>query len=194
MSELLPQFATAPRVAEYIKEHTEPGERILVIGSEPEIYYFSERPACTRLVITYPLTGPYPYAEQLRNEFVNYFKDCRPRYIVYSLDDTSYTEFGQQALPFVNLVDSIVNSAYRLEGGVLDDQAKKGKVAAVRGNIVFIDVAGSQGVLPLQSFPKGSPATGSEVDVHVVGYDRDHGVLLLSRASPLYLILRRKDG
>src|SRR5262249_390637 len=62
---------------------------------------------------------------------------------------------------------------------------KKGKVLAIRGPDVFIDVPGgrSQGVLPLLQFEEGPPAIGSEVDVAIEGYDGANGLLLLSRVG-----------
>jgi small subunit ribosomal protein S1 len=64
-----------------------------------------------------------------------------------------------------------------------DKGAKKGKVLAVRGGDVFVDVPGgrSQGVLSLLQFPEGTPAAGSEVDVHIEGYDAANGLLVLTR-------------
>jgi small subunit ribosomal protein S1 len=61
--------------------------------------------------------------------------------------------------------------------------AKKGKVISVHGDDVFVSVPGgrSQGVLPLAQFPDGPPAPGTEVDVHIEGYDEANGLLLLSR-------------
>lgn len=60
---------------------------------------------------------------------------------------------------------------------------KKGKVYRIHGQDVFIDIPGgrSQGVLPLEQFPEGKPALGSEVEVHIEGFDRVNGVLLLTR-------------
>jgi ribosomal protein S1 len=60
---------------------------------------------------------------------------------------------------------------------------KKGKVISVHGGDVFVSVPGgrSQGVLPLTQFPDGPPAPGTEVDVHIEGYDEANGLLLLSR-------------
>jgi small subunit ribosomal protein S1 len=60
---------------------------------------------------------------------------------------------------------------------------KKGKVLSVHGPDVFIDVPGgrSQGVLPMDQFPDGAPAPGTEVEFHIEGYDRANGLLLLSR-------------
>jgi small subunit ribosomal protein S1 len=60
---------------------------------------------------------------------------------------------------------------------------KKGKVMSVHGPDVFIDIPGgrAQGVLPLLQFPEGPPAPGTEVEVHIEGYDNANGLLLLSR-------------
>jgi small subunit ribosomal protein S1 len=60
---------------------------------------------------------------------------------------------------------------------------KKGKVYRVHGADVFIDLPGgrSQGVLPILQFPDGPPAVGTEVDVHIEGFDNANGLLLLSR-------------
>jgi small subunit ribosomal protein S1 len=60
---------------------------------------------------------------------------------------------------------------------------KKGKVISVHGGDVFVEVPGgrSQGVLPLTQFPEGAPAAGTEVDVHIEGYDEANGLLLLTR-------------
>jgi small subunit ribosomal protein S1 len=60
---------------------------------------------------------------------------------------------------------------------------KKGKVFRIHGPDVFIEVPGgrTQGVLPLMQFPEGPPAIGTEVDIHIEGFDGANGVLLLSR-------------
>jgi small subunit ribosomal protein S1 len=60
---------------------------------------------------------------------------------------------------------------------------KKGKVLAVHGPDVFVDVPGgrSQGVLPITQFPEGAPKVGTEVEVHIEGYDAANGLLLLTR-------------
>lgn len=64
-----------------------------------------------------------------------------------------------------------------------DQGRKKARVMAVHGNDVFLDVPGgrTQGILPLTQFPEGAPVVGSEVEVHIEGYDADNGLLLLSR-------------
>src|SRR5262245_42020658 len=60
---------------------------------------------------------------------------------------------------------------------------KKGRVLRVRGHDVFVDVPGgrSPGVLSVQQFPEGVPPPGTEVEITIEGYDRDNGLLVLSR-------------
>jgi ribosomal protein S1 len=64
-----------------------------------------------------------------------------------------------------------------------ENPVKKGRVFRIHGQDVFIDLPGgrTQGVLPIMQFPDGVPALGTEVDVHVEGFDNANGVLLLSR-------------
>ncbi len=60
---------------------------------------------------------------------------------------------------------------------------QKGKVFRIHGPDVFIELPGgrTQGVMPLLMFPEGPPALGTEVEVHIEGFDSANGVLLLSR-------------
>jgi small subunit ribosomal protein S1 len=70
------------------------------------------------------------------------------------------------------------------KGEVAPDQGrKKAKVVAIHKADVFLQVPGgrSQGVLPMEQFPEGAPAIGTEVEVSIEGYDRENGLLLLSR-------------
>src|SRR5438094_2183233 len=64
-----------------------------------------------------------------------------------------------------------------------EGKRKKGRVLAIHGPDVFVDVPGgrSQGVLPASQFPDGPPAVGSEIEFHIEGYDNENGLLLLSR-------------
>jgi len=60
---------------------------------------------------------------------------------------------------------------------------QKGKVFRIHGPDVFVELPGgrTQGVMPMLMFPEGPPAIGTEVEVHIEGFDSANGVLLLSR-------------
>jgi ribosomal protein S1 len=65
-----------------------------------------------------------------------------------------------------------------------EDKKKKGRVVSLHADDVFMDVGGrSQGVLPLNQFPEGTPKIGDTFDVEIEGYDRANGLLLLTRTG-----------
>src|SRR5258708_17082963 len=53
-------FGQAPRTAEAIDAHTPENSRILVWGSEAEIYFLSRRLPASRFLFHYPFTGEAP--------------------------------------------------------------------------------------------------------------------------------------
>jgi len=67
---------------------------------------------------------------------------------------------------------------------------KKGRVVAIHGEDVFVDVPGgrAQGVMSLQQFEGKPPAIGSEVDVDIEGYDGANGLLLLTRRGAVQVV------
>jgi small subunit ribosomal protein S1 len=71
----------------------------------------------------------------------------------------------------------------RQPAGATEPAKKMARVIRVHGPDVFCDVPGgrSGGVLPLEQFPDGPPAVGTEVEVNIEGYDADNGLLVLSR-------------
>lgn len=64
-----------------------------------------------------------------------------------------------------------------------DQGRKKGKILAIHGPDVFIDVPGgrSQGVMALLQFGDEPPKVGDEVEFSIEGFDGANGILLLSR-------------
>lgn len=58
---------------------------------------------------------------------------------------------------------------------------RQGKVVAVRGKSVFVDLAAkSEGVLPVEQFQGNTPAVGDMIDVIVDHFDTAEGLLILS--------------
>jgi small subunit ribosomal protein S1 len=67
---------------------------------------------------------------------------------------------------------------------------KKGKVVAIHGEDVFVDVPGgrSQGVIGLAQFEGKPPAIGDTVEVDIEGYDRANGLLLLTKLGAVQVV------
>src|SRR6267142_123163 len=75
-------FPEALEVARYIRERSAPADRIAVLGSEPEIYFYSGRRAATGYLHTYPLMEAQPYAARMQREMVGQIERARPAFLV----------------------------------------------------------------------------------------------------------------
>lgn len=76
-------FAESVTVTQFLKEHTSPSDKIAVIGSEPQIYFYSQRRAATGYLYHYPLIERQPYAEKMRNEMIRQVEAASPRFLIY---------------------------------------------------------------------------------------------------------------
>ena len=70
------------RVAEYVRDHTEAGDTIAVLGSEPQIYFYSKRHSATGYIYTYALMEPKSYARQMQEEMIRQIESARPKYLI----------------------------------------------------------------------------------------------------------------
>ena len=59
-------FPETVRVGQFLKEVSAADDRIAVMASEPEIYFYADRLSATGYVYMYPLTGSQPYAAAMR--------------------------------------------------------------------------------------------------------------------------------
>ena len=77
-------FLEAPEIGRYLAAHTKAGDRIAVLGSEPQIYFYANRPSATGYIYTYPLMEPQPYARRMASELRQEVEDAKPAYVVLS--------------------------------------------------------------------------------------------------------------
>jgi len=75
-------FTESLRIAEYVREHTRPVDTIAVLGSEPQIYFYSQRRSATGYIYAYGLMEPQKYARQMQEEMMGEIERARPMYLV----------------------------------------------------------------------------------------------------------------
>jgi 4-amino-4-deoxy-L-arabinose transferase-like glycosyltransferase len=83
-------FIDARQVAEFIRDNTAADDRIAVLGSEPEIYFYADRRAATGYVYAYALMEPQPYAAHMQDEMIREVETAHPKYVVAVLDQFSW--------------------------------------------------------------------------------------------------------
>jgi dolichyl-phosphate-mannose-protein mannosyltransferase len=76
-------FPESVEVARYIREHSDAGDRVAVVGSEPQIYFYSARRSATGYIYTYPLMELQPYAPAMQREMIKEIEAAAPRFLVF---------------------------------------------------------------------------------------------------------------
>jgi 4-amino-4-deoxy-L-arabinose transferase-like glycosyltransferase len=84
-------FVETVDVARYVRAHTTPRDRIAVLGSEPQIYFYARRRSATGYLYAYPLMEPHVYAAHMRAEMLRELDAAHPAYMVLVEVPTSWT-------------------------------------------------------------------------------------------------------
>jgi 4-amino-4-deoxy-L-arabinose transferase-like glycosyltransferase len=111
-------FVAAAPIADYVKNNSAPADRIAVIGSEPEIYFYAHRRSATGYIYMYSLIVRHKYTARMREEFIRELETSRPKYLVYADVEDSWGERSgvQQAAPFLVWLQKFMNEGYEREG------------------------------------------------------------------------------
>jgi len=75
-------FVESIRIAEYLRQHTTPDDTIAVLGSEPQIYFYSGRHSGTGYIYTYGLMEPQKYAGQMQREMIREIERAHPKFLI----------------------------------------------------------------------------------------------------------------
>lgn len=111
----VPPAAESRDVARYVAERTSRDQSILVVGSEPQIYYYARRRPSSRMVFTYPITGPYTHAGPLRSRFLNQLERGQPVYVVLVLLPGSLSEWPSRADALLRDAGALLQRRYVVE-------------------------------------------------------------------------------
>ncbi len=75
-------FLESREIAAYIREHSPTDARIIVFGSEPEIYFYSGRHSASGYIYMYDLMENQPYALEMHQGMIREVEAARPEYLV----------------------------------------------------------------------------------------------------------------
>jgi hypothetical protein len=75
-------FLESKSVAQFIKNHSSRADRITVLGSEPEIYFYADRRSATGYIYMYDLTARQRYAREMQEQMIREVEQAQPEYVV----------------------------------------------------------------------------------------------------------------
>ena len=121
-------FPEALKVADYIKSQTMPEARIAVLGSEPEIYFYSQRRSATGYIYTYGLMEDQEYALRMQEEMIHEIETAHPEFLVSVDVPTSWLAQpgSPQVVKFLTWARKYIGGQYELVGiaDILDDHTE----------------------------------------------------------------------
>lgn len=111
-------FAESLLVADFIKVNTSPTDKVMVIGSEPQIYFYSQRTAGSGYIYLYSLLENQPFAERMQNEYFQEMVTSDPKFVVIVQDVASWMSDGTDISPFLNKTNRFLEERYAKVGVV----------------------------------------------------------------------------
>jgi 4-amino-4-deoxy-L-arabinose transferase-like glycosyltransferase len=109
-------FVESVDVASYIRSRTEPSDRIAVLGSEPQIYFYARRRGGTGYLYTYPMMEPQPFARRMQDEMIAEVEAAQPLFVVFVTATGSWMARQESDLAIVDWANRFVKEKYRLVG------------------------------------------------------------------------------
>jgi hypothetical protein len=108
-----PEFV---EIAKYIREHTNPGDKIAVLGSEAELYFYTRRRAATSYIYTYSLVRPQKYARRMQEEMIRQIESAKPKYIVFCGVVTSWLVHPKAEKKLLDWIPYYIDRHYDMVG------------------------------------------------------------------------------
>ena len=109
-------FPEALRVAEYLRANTDAGDKVAVLGSEPQIYFYARRHSATGYIYTYGLMEPHAFAERMQEEMIAEIEAARPRYLVDVSVPTSWNARTDKGVRIFDWFSDYGPKNYRIVG------------------------------------------------------------------------------
>ncbi|MCU0225142.1 MAG: glycosyltransferase family 39 protein [Acidobacteria bacterium] len=111
-------FPESVEVADYLRRQAPAGARIAVLGSEPQIYFYSGHRAAARYIYAYALVEEHPFAARLQQQTAREIEEARPEFVVWARADYSWLERPGASRFIFDWAEKYLGEHYRLEGVV----------------------------------------------------------------------------
>jgi hypothetical protein len=108
-------FPESIAIADYIKANSTENDKIAVLGSEPQLFFYANRRAATGYIYLYGLVEDQPYAETMQREAIAEIEASRPMYLVFVNVPNSWFNDKSPTVIFHWFRD-YVDGNYRLTG------------------------------------------------------------------------------
>ena len=118
-------FPESVEIGRFIRAHTKENDRIAVIGSEPQIYFYSGRRSASKYIYMYPLMENHDFALKMQKEMIQEIESAQPEFLIFVRINTSWLQRPDSHKLLFDWFETYTAKQYRLVGLVdlLDDKS-----------------------------------------------------------------------
>jgi hypothetical protein len=109
-------FPESIRIAEYIKTQSKEKDKIAVLGSEPQIYFYSKRISATGYIYMYSLMEDQNYALKMQKEMAEEIEKAKPTYLIFVNIPTSWLARERSERYVFNWFEAYTRNQFSLVG------------------------------------------------------------------------------
>jgi len=111
-------FPEAVTIANYLAAHMPADGRIAILGSEPEVYFYSRRRSASPYIYVYPLMEDQPYAMTMQKEMIGDIEKANPEFLLFV--EVSFSWLAQPGSPqlksLLSWAEGYIGRRYQLVG------------------------------------------------------------------------------
>jgi 4-amino-4-deoxy-L-arabinose transferase-like glycosyltransferase len=117
-------FPESVKIANYLAENTKPGDRIAIMGSEPQIYFYAHRRPATEHIYMYGLMEKQPFALRMQEEMISQVERSDPEFIVMISVSTSWIRRPESEKKIFSWMKDYFSKYYRpvMTADILSDK------------------------------------------------------------------------
>jgi len=105
-------FPASIPVAEFIASASDASEKIAVLGSEPQIYFYSRRASATGYLYMYSLMENHPYAIAMQMEMIREIESSQPKFMVLVTTYSSWLQHPNSETHILGWLRSYLKDHY----------------------------------------------------------------------------------
>lgn len=110
-------FVESEAIGKFIRDNSTPADRVAVLGSEPQIYFYADRVPATGFIYAYPLMENQPYSQQMQQDMIREIEASAPKFMVYVYSPLSWLRKDGSSMDIFNWHDNY-KTAYNYVGVV----------------------------------------------------------------------------
>lgn len=108
-------FPELERIGQELARRVPEGQRIGIMGSEPELLVAAGRESCSKYLMIYALLSDPELSPPMQEDYLREMQACAPEYIVWNLNSASWTR-GYEQLKFFKELKQWLDQNYELTG------------------------------------------------------------------------------